>query len=880
MVQREFRNPATGVERVSLGEILTGTLSFAMLQNWCRARSEAQSKELGVIEPVWDLVVVDTEDLTNESDKQTPEFSSSFGEVKDEHDSMTVQENPDRLVRNSSNKFVRKPKDGLRQHLSQQLRPGTAVSITAQSTTHNLVKVLVAGTDGHVDRPPGYALVSVRQEEAISGPLRQFVFQSTDKRTRTGSFKVEDRNRTLPSGLGISDRLQDVGPRLERHMGPFYTEKFDASTSQPAEQADLALITSEVQERTKANMRRPRPCTDDATVHDIGLMESDASGYARSYTKEDESPGKSSKRAVWRKTFLQRGTSYKNLVDFWSHAPSQRKFVNPEQHLTHQRRQEHDIGPSSEAAVPSVDTSRPSSTAQQSFVQDTPFLRPSLDVERRPGSRESFHTRSIHRRGGSSIYNLHTNGSESSLVLHAKSAKPTRECLAQSLTTTGRLAGQFPEAPFAKNVARFVRFASASYGSNFLRLTGASTETDTRVGERYDEHPEHRSFSTYARLPSSTILLSSFVDPEGGTDMHGETHSGLLLTHYICLDHESKAVVVTCRGTLGFEDVLTDLTCDYEHLYWQGRFYEVHKGMLASARRLLYMHDSRLIATIRAALEEFQDYGLILCGHSLGGGVAAILGLLMAQPCEPSSMPGYSAAYVTASTSPYVSAPGESPRQHSSDAIALTLPPNRPIHVYAFGPAATMCPALAGASRGLITTIVNNADIVPGLSLGNLRDIQSVSLALKTDESNATGELRRRVWQSVRKAFTETSGLGPTQAVFSKEWLQGQAHMEEDVWPWATLKSLRAGMLADKLVPPGECFVVESRIVLQRLAFVDASGVGSNGQTFKPASQLKVTHVKDVAKRFAEIRFEGSMLLDHLPARYEKILEALWLGVA
>ncbi len=58
------------------------------------------------------------------------------------------------------------------------------------------------------------------------------------------------------------------------------------------------------------------------------------------------------------------------------------------------------------------------------------------------------------------------------------------------------------------------------------------------------------------------------------------------LWYTISLDHQSKAVVLACRGTLGFEDVLADLTCDYDDLVWRGESYKVHKGIHASARRL------------------------------------------------------------------------------------------------------------------------------------------------------------------------------------------------------------------------------------------------------------------------------------------------------
>src|SRR5438045_7027667 len=103
------------------------------------------------------------------------------------------------------------------------------------------------------------------------------------------------------------------------------------------------------------------------------------------------------------------------------------------------------------------------------------------------------------------------------------------------------------------------------------------------------------------------------------------------MVHFISLDHASKAVVLTCRGTLGFEDVLADLACEYDDMIVRGTTYKVHKGIHASALRLL-AGNSRVLATLAAALEEFPDYGVVLCGHSLGAGVVSLLAIMLSEP--------------------------------------------------------------------------------------------------------------------------------------------------------------------------------------------------------------------------------------------------------
>ena len=250
-----------------------------------------------------------------------------------------------------------------------------------------------------------------------------------------------------------------------------------------------------------------------------------------------------------------------------------------------------------------------------------------------------------HRRSRSfvpSLYSMATKDSTEAILLAPKTPVPRKSIyedhsVLAALTNNGKVPGIFPDRHLVRTVRRFARFASASYGSNFLRVMGITTaEGDLSKSTELmtlSVHHEHSSFSSHTGLPPDTILLSSFYDPQGVTGNTDWSPSAISpLIHFITIDDDSKAVVLTCRGTLGFEDVLTDMTCDYDDLVWQGQRYKVHKGIHASAKRLLGGSGSRIIATIKATLEQYPDYGLILCGHSLGGAVAAILAILIAEP--------------------------------------------------------------------------------------------------------------------------------------------------------------------------------------------------------------------------------------------------------
>jgi hypothetical protein len=476
-----------------------------------------------------------------------------------------------------------------------------------------------------------------------------------------------------------------------------------------------------------------------------------------------------------------------------------------------------------------------------------------------------------HRRSKSfvpSIYTLKNNNSTTSLVL---SNPPRRSAFTDSetietLMRTGFFDGLFPQHHIVRNITRFVRFASASYGASFLRIMGIATSKSPAVKEiDAKHHHEHHSFSTHTQLPPDTILLSSFVDPQGGTDSSGNTNTGIPMVHFVSLDHDSKAVVLTCRGTLGFEDVLTDMTCNYDELTYCGKSYKVHKGIHASARRLLDGAGGRVMATIAASLEEFPDYGLVMCGHSLGGGVTALLAIMIS---EPSPDPSSSSFFTSSDQRSLQLVTNSETGQGAAQPPKILLPPGRPIHVYAYGPPATLSPSLRLITRGLITTIVNGQDLVPYLSLGVLHDLQAVALAFKTDDSGAKGEVRSRVWAGITGTFAD-------------KWYSNQPpgieHEEDDQWAYSALKTLRASMMSAKLLPPGEVFIVETMPVLQRDAFVKG-GEAERGLG-RPATRSVLKYIRDVEKRFGEVKFGGSMLLDHSPGRYEGSLSALGKGV-
>ncbi|KAI0449555.1 hypothetical protein F5B21DRAFT_44680 [Xylaria acuta] len=486
---------------------------------------------------------------------------------------------------------------------------------------------------------------------------------------------------------------------------------------------------------------------------------------------------------------------------------------------------------------------------EQAFRADSTTLSPQRTRHQAASRPPSVYT--------PSIYTLKTHDSETSLVVssfHPKSAYGDSMAL-ESLRRSGEVRGMFPDFHFLRNITRYSRYASAVYGYNFLKLMGISKERPAH--NIADEiHYDVRSFAHHAKLPHDSILLASFVDPQGGSDSTGSTDTGIPLIHTIALDEESKAVVLTCRGTLGFEDVLADMMCEYDDLTWRGKAYKVHKGIHASARRLLYGGDGRVLITIKAALEEYPDYGLVLCGHSLGGAVTALLGVMLAELSVSGT--GF---LTSAAEHPKLLGDAGSP----GTSAHISLPSGRPIHVYAYGPPATMSPSLQQATRGLITSTVHGNDIVPYLSLGVLHDFQALALAFKSDNNEAKAEVKRRVWEGLRSGLADKWYSNPTE----------QSNEDDEHWGYVALKTLRVSMMNSKLLPPGEVFKVESTSVMRRDAFTQET-IEDIG---KPATRIVLKYIRDVETHFREVRFGASMLTDHSPGRYEDALRRLTLGV-
>ena len=443
-----------------------------------------------------------------------------------------------------------------------------------------------------------------------------------------------------------------------------------------------------------------------------------------------------------------------------------------------------------------------------------------------------------------------------------RTAAPSLAEMLDELRRTGRgFHGVFVERHLLGNLARFMRFALASYGSTVLQMTGSMRAAGApRAFDDIDK--DVLGFALHTDIPPGDVLLSSLVDPQVGRDQRRLGGAAVPVVHYLSLDHASHAVVLTCRGTLGVQELITDFAADYEDFEWLGNTYKVHKGVYACAKHILYGGNGKLLRVLRAALKQYTGYGLVLVGHSLGGAVASLLGIMLAQRGPSPIRP-----FVTTReplTNFYPNSDAMDPSVLPPPEILV--PPRRHIHVYAYGPPACVSPRLREASRGLITTVVFGDDVIPFLSLGMFHGFQGAALALKTQSSEVKEELWNRAWDKLNELF-----INHYRPLWARKTRAGE--MAEGEWAYPTLKILRASMMNDELVPPGEVFVLEETSVAARDKGMLDRHLGA------PAFKLVLRYVWEVEKRFGEVRFHSNMFTDHGPERYEKGLRRLMVGV-
>ncbi|CAM9126136.1 unnamed protein product [Chrysoparadoxa australica] len=435
----------------------------------------------------------------------------------------------------------------------------------------------------------------------------------------------------------------------------------------------------------------------------------------------------------------------------------------------------------------------------------------------------TIHEKEATTLGGIGAYKVRQNGSQSK-KRKLSCTHRRKPCVKETLVT---------------DAARYMLFASSAYG--LLLLKGLNI-----LPKEAGWPPLHKLSS--AELDRWCVQKHTGV---ADTDLRkvslADQPSLHLPGHFLAVDHATKSVVLSVRGTWSLQDALTDLQADTVD-FLGGK---AHKGIAQSAAILW----SECGDQVKEELLQHPGYRLVITGHSLGGGTAILLSLMLLSAASPVGV-------------------------------------NVPVECFAFAPPPVFGP-LAAAPRAAakhVHSFVYRNDLVPRLSLANAL---SLLTALKeVDELPAT--LRQRFSYIVKEmrptVSVEDDGLG---TVGVRIGLRYANKVKEGGWMIGDSDHPISEHLEDIMGKEGECMAGagESAAMLYdclnipgQVLYLNKLGEECNKETLAKEYGILCRQkeggpaftLEDVdPATFDKILVTDSMLVDHWPRWYENALQGL-----
>ncbi|GKY94119.1 hypothetical protein MPSEU_000378000 [Mayamaea pseudoterrestris] len=166
--------------------------------------------------------------------------------------------------------------------------------------------------------------------------------------------------------------------------------------------------------------------------------------------------------------------------------------------------------------------------------------------------------------------------------------------------------------PSSEEWYKYMRFATAAYGAAMIRA--AEIDVKGKFDARFlNRTVIKKRMSEHVGIPENDLVVLD-VDFDGNTKH---------LRYFVAVDHADKKIVLAIRGTFSLSEIVTDVAA-FSRPFCGG---EAHSEMATVAERTWEV----VGPTILKLLESNPTYELVLTGHSLGAGCAALLNIMCHQ---------------------------------------------------------------------------------------------------------------------------------------------------------------------------------------------------------------------------------------------------------
>lgn len=161
-----------------------------------------------------------------------------------------------------------------------------------------------------------------------------------------------------------------------------------------------------------------------------------------------------------------------------------------------------------------------------------------------------------------------------------------------------------------------VRYAIGAYGTGSALVSDASLREKwkslERRGDAGGEWAHARATEACAKacgIDKEDVVEAEWMGKEFAP------------SSFVAVDRDEERVVLSVRGTWEFHDALTDVNS--ESVRFLGGW--AHAGMVASAWQIA----KRMLPAVARSMKKHPTFNFLITGHSMGGGVAACIAMLM-----------------------------------------------------------------------------------------------------------------------------------------------------------------------------------------------------------------------------------------------------------